>query len=206
MYRPLPPRSNLEHLRKEAKAVLRAVRCYKTEWRLADAQHAVARGYGFPSWPKLKAHVESVAPASVGHRIEAKPIRSSTQDASRDRHRISGTWSTTPVTSTPQSRSTNEDILLSVNVAGDAITFTTVWLDLEGQQLASRTTIQADGQEHPLDGSGTVVRACWINTLILEVTLKTSDQTVGRGQYQLSEDGATLTVSTPEHVVVFERA
>ena len=28
--------------------------------RLADAQHDIAREYGFPSWPKLKAHVDAV--------------------------------------------------------------------------------------------------------------------------------------------------
>ena len=27
--------------------------------QLADAQHALARDYGFASWPKLKAHVEA---------------------------------------------------------------------------------------------------------------------------------------------------
>jgi ankyrin repeat protein len=29
--------------------------------KLADAQHVVARGYGFATWPKLKEHVESLA-------------------------------------------------------------------------------------------------------------------------------------------------
>jgi len=96
--------------------------------------------------------------------------------------------------------------MLSVDVAGDAIAFTEVWLDRLGHQLASRMTIRADGQEHPLDSSGTVLQACWINARVLEVTVKRGDQTVGRGQYELSEDGATLTVSTTEHVVVVERA
>jgi hypothetical protein len=50
------------------------------------------------------------------------------------------------------------------------------------------------------------VRACWLNARVLEVTLKRSDQIVGRGEYELSEDAASLTVSTPQNVVVFERA
>ncbi|WP_457831922.1 hypothetical protein, partial [Staphylococcus aureus] len=29
---------------------------------LTEAQLVVARGYGFPSWPRLKAHVESLSP------------------------------------------------------------------------------------------------------------------------------------------------
>jgi hypothetical protein len=115
VYRPLPPRSNFEHLRKEAKAVLRAVGREKG-WRLADAQHAVARGYGFPSWPKLKAHVESVAPAPGANRVASKRR---SQDTSRAQHRISGTWSTSK-------DSTNQHIMLSVNAAGDVITFTSV--------------------------------------------------------------------------------
>jgi hypothetical protein len=52
----------VEHLRKEAKAVLRVFGRHQRGWRLADAQHAVARGYGFAHWSKLKAYVESAAP------------------------------------------------------------------------------------------------------------------------------------------------
>jgi hypothetical protein len=67
--------------------------------------------------------------------------------------------------------------------------------------------IRADGQEHPLESSGgEVLQARWINARVLEMTVKKGGQTVARGQYELSEDGATLTVSTKEHVVVFERA
>jgi hypothetical protein len=53
---PLPERPNLRHLKDEAKALLRAGRATS----LAGAQFQVARLYGFASWPKLKAHVESV--------------------------------------------------------------------------------------------------------------------------------------------------
>ncbi len=52
---PLPDRPNLRHLRDQAKDLLRAGRTAS----LADAQFQIARLYGFASWPKLKAHVES---------------------------------------------------------------------------------------------------------------------------------------------------
>jgi hypothetical protein len=52
---PLPDRPNLRHLRNQAKDLLRAGRAPS----LADAQFQIARLYGFASWPKLKAHVES---------------------------------------------------------------------------------------------------------------------------------------------------
>jgi hypothetical protein len=52
----LPDRPNLRHLRDEAKDMVRS----GLARTLAEAQFGVARKYGFPSWPKLKEHVESV--------------------------------------------------------------------------------------------------------------------------------------------------
>ena len=53
--RPLPDRPNLRHLKDQAKDLLKA----GTARSLADAQFTIARRYGFPSWPKLKAYVDS---------------------------------------------------------------------------------------------------------------------------------------------------
>ena len=54
--RPLPERPDLRHLKDQAKDLLKAGQATS----LADAQFQVARQYGFASWPKLKAHVESL--------------------------------------------------------------------------------------------------------------------------------------------------
>jgi len=54
--RSLPDRPNLRHLKDEAKALLRAGEVAS----LSQAQFKIARLYGFASWPKLKAHVDSV--------------------------------------------------------------------------------------------------------------------------------------------------
>lgn len=53
MSRPLPENPNLEYLRKEAKARLRAT----PGGKLAGAQHRLAREYGFDTWAALRAHV-----------------------------------------------------------------------------------------------------------------------------------------------------
>jgi ankyrin repeat protein len=53
--RPLPERPNLRHLKDQAKDLLKSGAASS----LADAQFKIARLYGFASWPKLKAHVES---------------------------------------------------------------------------------------------------------------------------------------------------
>ena len=65
----LPVQTNLEQLRHQAKDLLRAAKAGDVEARariatvsdrlvLASAQLALAREYGFPSWPRLKAEVE----------------------------------------------------------------------------------------------------------------------------------------------------
>jgi len=59
--RALPAHPSLEHLRKEAKQRLTALRAENARAKLADAQRAVARDYGFASWRQLKAHVEEIA-------------------------------------------------------------------------------------------------------------------------------------------------
>jgi len=53
MSRELPAHPSLESLRKQAKQLQRAM----PQGKLADAQHALAREYGFPTWAKLKSHV-----------------------------------------------------------------------------------------------------------------------------------------------------
>ncbi|HEV8153687.1 MAG TPA: ankyrin repeat domain-containing protein [Solirubrobacteraceae bacterium] len=76
--RSLPRRPSLEHLRNEARALQRLVRQGDAAaldrarefhprsaeradgFRLSDAQLTVARSYGQPSWPRLKAYVEAI--------------------------------------------------------------------------------------------------------------------------------------------------
>jgi len=76
MSRQLPANPNLEHLKNQAKELLRNFQqgdaAAKERFaslsassagagpKLADALHVVAREYGFASWPKLKERVESL--------------------------------------------------------------------------------------------------------------------------------------------------
>jgi ankyrin repeat protein len=58
MAQALPPRPNLEWLKKTAKQHLHELRAANPTSKLADAQLAVARRFGFSSWRALKAHIE----------------------------------------------------------------------------------------------------------------------------------------------------
>ena len=76
MSRQLPAKPSLEHLKKQAKELLQgfqqgepaatdrfralASRSALAAPKLADAQHVIARDYGFASWLKLREHVESL--------------------------------------------------------------------------------------------------------------------------------------------------
>ena len=71
--RALPARPNLDHLKNEAKALhkafnqrdaaavqrVRAAIGDKQSLKLTDAQRAIAREYGFPTWARLRAHVQT---------------------------------------------------------------------------------------------------------------------------------------------------
>ena len=54
--RPLPDRPNLRHLKDQAKDLLKTGAAVS----ITDAQFKIARLYGFTSWPKLKARVDSL--------------------------------------------------------------------------------------------------------------------------------------------------
>ena len=60
MARSLPPRPNLDWLRKHARDTLAKLRAADPSARLHQAQLAVAREHGFASWRKLKSHIESL--------------------------------------------------------------------------------------------------------------------------------------------------
>src|SRR5262245_41867064 len=57
----LPARPNLDWYRKAAKKKLAELRAQQSTAKLADAQLAVAREHGFPSWRKLVSAIETSA-------------------------------------------------------------------------------------------------------------------------------------------------
>lgn len=77
--RELPERPNLEHLKNQARTLLRQAKASDSaatgrfaaagsatkEPKLADALHVIAREYGFETWPALKLHVEAASDDAV---------------------------------------------------------------------------------------------------------------------------------------------
>jgi hypothetical protein len=73
----LPARPSLEQLRKRAKERLETLRATLPSATLADAQYALARDYGFDSWPKLVHHIEAVVSSARTEQFDrvARDIR-----------------------------------------------------------------------------------------------------------------------------------
>jgi hypothetical protein len=208
MSRVLPPRPNLEHLRSQAKDLLRDWQQRKPDAQLADAQHAIALEYGFQSWPKLKAHVESVIAD------DPRPGAASASD-----NPFLGTWIANLDASKRHPANPFMAATLAFAIDGDTVTITHTGRDAEGRHEQSTNTIQVDGREHPASGGGYVLIARWHGARVLETVARKDGQVVGGGSYEVSASGKIMTVSTRrpganadgwstdhEQVIVFDRA
>jgi hypothetical protein len=202
----LPPLPNLEHLKGQAKDALRVVRRRMPSWKLADAQQAVARGYGFSNWPELKAHVDSLrrrpSEAVAGHRPRIG------RDSQRQRPLpIAGTWILDAATSTANGpASVPGCVMLEFAVTETAITMTQVLVTSSGNDIAVKLAVRADGTGPPVRfGNGYVLHARVADSDHLEAVITQGEQVVSRGMYEASDDGQTLAFVTSAMRMVFDR-
>jgi hypothetical protein len=201
----LPPFPNLEHLKGQAKDVLRVVRRRNPRWKLALAQHAVARGYGFTSWPELKTHIESLRLHSP-----ASPIRRRGTDGERadcGEHPLMGAWVLNPSRSAmPSARGVPDGVMLEFSMAGGTITMTQVVVDPSGHDIAIKVAIRTDGTGQPVRfGQGLILEARLSESQRLEAVIRNGEHIVNQGAYEVSGDRQTLTFSTSGTRMVFDR-
>ena len=192
MSRDLPARPNLDHLKKQAKELLRTLREQDPDAQLVGAQHALAREYGFPSWPRLKAHVESetAAPNPFVGKWAADLSRSKLHPLNRLRAATIG-----------------------FAIEGADVTLDYVMVDESGRTDRGVNSFVADGNEHPSrHREGFIMRARWLGSHSLEaVVSRDGGEFEGRVEYVVSPDGSTLTLAASwrggvEQMSVFTRA
>jgi ankyrin repeat protein len=82
--RSLPERPNLDHLKNEAKALHKTLRAQNPDVKLTDAQRQLAREYGFPTWAKLRAHVQNVRSGDDGIAAFLRAIQEQNRDAAQE--------------------------------------------------------------------------------------------------------------------------
>ena len=189
MSRQLPPRPNLEHLRKQAKDLLDRPQQQDASRCLADAQHTLAREYGFASWPQLKAHVESVS-----------------RTASEMTSPFTGCWKANLSKSHRHPVNPFQSAIVEFEVSADTVLITDTVVDASGREERRVNTIHVDGCEHPSEhGNGYTLLASWRGSHTFKIIARKDGQTVGSGTYRVSDDGKTLTVEGDQLSIVFDR-
>ena len=192
MSRDLPARPNLEFLKKQAKELLETLKLQDPHAQLSDAQHTLAREYGFASWPRLKAHVESATPAA--------------------RNPFVGKWTADLSRSKLHPLNRLQAASMGFNVDGADVTIDFVMVDESGRTDRAMNTFTADGIEHPSNHrDGYIMRATWLGPRSLEAVVSRNGEFEGRVQYVVSPDGNTLTLSASwrggvDQTSVFTRA
>ena len=185
MSRSLPSHPSLEHLKKQAKDLLDDLKKQDPALKLADAQHALAREYGFASWPKLKAHVESLQ-----HFEATSPFI--------------GKWIANISKSKQHAANPFQSATIHFTVDRNSVTITDAVIDESGREVTTTNTILVDGNEHASD-NGYVFVATWNGSHVLETVAKKDGQVVGWGKYEVSEDDKSLTIFGDEQRIVLDR-
>lgn len=174
----------------------------RPQWRLADAQRAVARGYGFTNWPSLKVHVEKIRHERQPAFTSPRALKSR-EDSSP--HPIAGAWIADQAHQAQRARS-SQDSVVEFQVNGEEIKLTQVATDPTGQEIAITTMILPDGREHPVPfGEGVRLKALWTTPLMLEAAFTTSEGTLSTWSYEVSQDGKSMVISTAKDRIVFRR-
>lgn len=203
MSRNLPSHPNLDHLKKQAKDLLHDLKQGNPALKLADAQHAIAREYGFASWPKLKAFVESLPRPPVPAEVSATAQSAA---MSEEPNPFVAKWTANLSKSRRHPGNQFQSATLKFAVDGDKVTITDIVVDASGREERGQHTILVDGNEHASEErGGYALIARWRNSHVLETMAKKDSQIVGWGTYEVSNDCQTLTISGDEQVIVLDR-
>lgn len=194
----LPPRPHLDVLKRQAKSALRTGRLLFPGWQLADAQRALAVGYGHSSWTALKVAVGSATtPLQPGAAMERGHTMASGPLAAPDTP-LAGAWIGRPASS--------DRVALEISTALGGLSLSQVVATAPGSAAASVLLLRPDGHRHPLPfGEGLQFRAVWLNPRQLETTVTRGELDVAHGTYDVSGDGLTLSVTSGGTRRAFDR-
>jgi hypothetical protein len=183
MPRKLPALPNLQYLRKQAKELLDARQPHHPGWKLADAQHALAPEYGFESWPKLKAHVESLA-------VALNPFV--------------GTWRADVARSDRHPENLFRQAMLEFSVARDTVTIAHDAIDGSGRPDRGTNTLECDGVERSNE-HGYRMTARWNGAHRIEITSTFAGLEQRLATYEVSADARTMLITALQQRHVLDR-
>jgi hypothetical protein len=130
-------------------------------------------------------------------------------------HPFTGTWVANITKSKRHANHQFQSATLRFDVSGDTVTLFHGGVNMAGKEESGTTVLQADGREHEVpQAPGVVVVTGWTGPRVLETEGRMNGRPVGKGRYEVSPDGTTLTATVEgidasgtrfEQVIVFDR-
>lgn len=129
-------------------------------------------------------------------------------------HPLHGTWIANISKSTRHANHQFQNATMHFDVGADAVVLSYEGVNASGKDESSTQTIHADGQEHPVPGAPGIVAFSTLEARRLESSAKRDGVVLGRGTYEVDEDGRTLTATVAgidaagkpfDQVIVFDR-
>ena len=129
-------------------------------------------------------------------------------------HPLHGTWIANIAKSARHANHQFQNATMRLEVGVDVVVLSYEGVNASGKQESSTQTIRADGQEHPVEGAPGIVTISTLESRRLESSAKRDGVALGRGTYEVAEDGRTLTATVAgidasgkafDQVIVFDR-
>jgi acyl-CoA synthetase (NDP forming) len=129
-------------------------------------------------------------------------------------HPLHGNWIADVAKSARHANHQFQNATMRLDVDADVVVLSYQGVNASGKQESSTQTIRADGQEHSVPGAPGIVVISTLEARRLESSAKRDGVALGRGTYEVSEDGRTLTATVAgidasgkpfDQVIVFDR-
>ena len=129
-------------------------------------------------------------------------------------HKLSGSWTANLAKSRRHENHQFYGASMRFEVAGAKVLLTFGGVNASGKTEEGTRTICADGQGYPEPAAPGIVTTATVDDRALEVIATKDGADVGRGRYEVSEDGAEMTATKSgidasgraiEQVIVFDR-
>lgn len=129
-------------------------------------------------------------------------------------HALAGTWTANLSKSRRDPNHQFFGATMRLEIAGDAVSLTYSGVNAAGKTETGTQTMCADGRDHLHSAAPDVTTTSTIDARTLQVVGRKDGAVVGRGTYEVSDDGQTLTATMSgidakgrqfDQVIVFDR-
>ncbi|HXG64357.1 MAG TPA: hypothetical protein VNO70_04570 [Blastocatellia bacterium] len=147
--------------------------------------------------------------------VAASSLALSQTDAKTKSNPFAGTWKANLSKSKQHPNHRFQSATIRFEVADDVVLLIFTGINMAGEKESGTRKLRPDGKEYPVAAApGVVEVAKWVGSHALETTAMKDGKVIGRGAYEVSSDGKTLTARIKgidasgaefEQVIVFDR-